>query len=142
MHLVHYNKKYGNVANAVNYSDGLAVIGVMIEVTSGPFFHKSWIWWVPSANIHWLCKVGDQDNQNFIRIIEKLTSVASEGDEVELTGISLAQLMPVDKVLSRYFRYHGSLTTPECNEIVTWLVLEKKISLSESQVKPLTHLNI
>ena len=43
MHLVHYNKKYGNVANAVNYSDGLAVIGVMIEVTSGPFFHESWI---------------------------------------------------------------------------------------------------
>ena len=34
MHLVHYNKNYGTLADAVTKSDGLAVIGVMIEVAS------------------------------------------------------------------------------------------------------------
>ena len=34
MHLVHYNKRYGSLTEAVNYPDGLAVIGVMIEVNN------------------------------------------------------------------------------------------------------------
>jgi len=33
MHLVHYNKRYGSLADAVTHPDGLAVIGVMIEVS-------------------------------------------------------------------------------------------------------------
>lgn len=32
LHLVHYNAKYGNLANAVQNSDGLAVLGVFIQV--------------------------------------------------------------------------------------------------------------
>ena len=32
MHLVHYNAKYGSMTKATGYSDGLAVLGVLIEV--------------------------------------------------------------------------------------------------------------
>ena len=32
MHIVHYNTKYGSFANAVPHPDGLAVLGVLIEV--------------------------------------------------------------------------------------------------------------
>jgi len=109
MHLVHYNTRYGSLADAVTHPDGLAVIGVMIEA-------------------------GDWDNSAFQPIVEKLSSVSSEGDEVEISGVSLAQLMPADKTLSRFFRYSGSLTTPSCNEVVTWTVLEKTVSISEQQV--------
>lgn len=31
LHLVHYNKKYSNVSEALNYVDGLLVIGVFYE---------------------------------------------------------------------------------------------------------------
>jgi len=32
MHLVHYNTKYGTFDDAVKKTDGLAVLGVMIDV--------------------------------------------------------------------------------------------------------------
>lgn len=32
MHLVHYGTKYGSVANAINYRDGVAVLGVFFNV--------------------------------------------------------------------------------------------------------------
>lgn len=108
MHLVHYNRRYGSLTEAVNYPDGLAIIGVMIEVS-------------------------DTDNENFKAIVDNLPLIAADGDETELSGVTLAQLMPVDKTLSRFHRYAGSLTTPACNEVVTWTVLEKTVSMSEAQ---------
>lgn len=36
LHIVHFNLKYGTIANAVTKSDGLAVVGVFCEV-SGKF---------------------------------------------------------------------------------------------------------
>ncbi len=35
--------------------------------------------------------------------------------------------------LDRYYTYMGSLTTPPCSNIVTWLVLKEKSTLSEEQ---------
>lgn len=32
LHFVHYNKKYGSLGNATNHPDGLAVLGVFVEV--------------------------------------------------------------------------------------------------------------
>ena len=130
MHLVHYNTRYGSLAEAVSQRDGLAVIGVMIEVSITMFmsFTNSTI------NICCLHQAGTTDNSAFQPIVDKLSSVSSEGDEVEISGVTLAQLMPADKTLSRFYRYSGSLTTPSCNEVVTWTVLEKTVSISEQQV--------
>lgn len=36
--------------------------------------------------------------------------------------------------LDEYFTYHGSLTTPPCSEVVTWIDFKQPISLSHSQV--------
>lgn len=33
-----------------------------------------------------------------------------------------------------FYRYEGSLTTPECNEIVIWTVFDKVNTISASQV--------
>ena len=33
LHLVHYNTKYGDLGNAVDKPDGLAVLGMFIKVT-------------------------------------------------------------------------------------------------------------
>ena len=33
MHLVHYNAKYGSLSDAVNKKNGLAVIGILFDVS-------------------------------------------------------------------------------------------------------------
>ncbi len=44
---------------------------------------------------------------------------------------SALDLMPADK---SYFTYSGSLTTPPCSEIVTWIVMEHPIEASAAQI--------
>ena len=43
MHLVHYNSKYGSYHNALNHSDGLAVLAIFLEVGSTDLFWMTWI---------------------------------------------------------------------------------------------------
>ena len=38
---------------------------------------------------------------------------------------------------SSYFAYHGSLTTPPCSEVVSWLVMRERRTLSEAQLAAL-----
>ena len=38
-----------------------------------------------------------------------------------------------------YYTYEGSLTTPPCSEIVTFIVMERTISITEEQVLLLHH---
>ena len=34
-----------------------------------------------------------------------------------------------------FFTYEGSLTTPPCSEVVTWLVLREPLKISEREVR-------
>ena len=42
-------------------------------------------------------------------------------------------LLPSDT--SSFYRYDGSLTTPTCNEVVTWTVLTQPITIGSNQVQ-------
>ena len=55
----------------------------------------------------------------------------SKKSENESQYVNLAQLLPA--AVNRYFSYEGSLTTPGCNENVSWIVLNDGISLSSIQ---------
>ena len=52
----------------------------------------------------------------------------------DIPPFELDKLLPTDK--SKYFRYNGSLTTPTCNEAVTWTVFKDPVEISEAKVKP------
>lgn len=54
------------------------------------------------------------------------------GETHDMPTFNLFDIMPDN--LDTFYRYKGSLTTPECNEIVTWTVFEEPIHLSEYQV--------
>jgi hypothetical protein len=39
-----------------------------------------------------------------------------------------------DKSMSTYFTYHGSLTTPGCEEVVTWVVFQRALAVAQVQI--------
>jgi carbonic anhydrase len=49
----------------------------------------------------------------------------------DASTFSASDFMPADK---SYFTYAGSLTTPPCSEIVTWIVMEHPIEASTTQI--------
>jgi len=111
LHLVHFNSKYGTIGEAVKYPDGLAVIGIMHEL----------------AGI---------DNPHLDPIMEMLQKIKFAKSEVDMKRkFSLSSLLPLDA--SAFYRYSGSLTTPGCNEIVTWSVLHHPQFVSEQQLERL-----
>ena len=52
--------------------------------------------------------------------------------EVSDLIINALQLLPENK--NQYYRYQGSLTTPPCSEIVTWLILKQPVEVSKLQI--------
>jgi carbonic anhydrase len=75
-----------------------------------------------------LVKEGKKDNP----LIRKLwRSIPPPHDERGVRGVDAAQLLPKDQ---GYYTFPGSLTTPGCDEVVTWYVLKNPIELSKRQI--------
>ncbi|XP_062999932.1 carbonic anhydrase 15-like isoform X2 [Elgaria multicarinata webbii] len=110
MHLVHMNTKYKTINEAKGHPNGLAVLS-------------------------FLFKVSDADNTNYNTIVAGLKNISRPDEYVELAStFSLSNLLPSMASLSKYYRYKGSLTTPSCEEVVTWTVFEEEIPISKQQL--------
>ncbi|XP_074868641.1 carbonic anhydrase 15-like [Carettochelys insculpta] len=110
LHLVHMNTKYKTFKEAKGHPDGLAVLGFMF-------------------------KVSNADNSNYNTIVAGLKNISHAGDFVELAStFCLYNLLPSVSQLSKYYRYHGSLTTPDCAEAVVWTLFEEPIPISQAQL--------
>uniref|UniRef100_A0A7M4FRB5 Carbonic anhydrase n=1 Tax=Crocodylus porosus TaxID=8502 RepID=A0A7M4FRB5_CROPO len=111
MHIVHMNVKYKSITEAKGHPNGLAVLS-------------------------FLFKASDTDNSNYNTIVAGLKNISREGDFVDLSStFCLDNLLPDTAQLSKYYRYKGSLTTPDCSEVVIWTVFEEPILISQSQVR-------
>ena len=109
LHIVHFNTKYPSPAEAFDQEDGLAVLGIFINIgKEHPEFEK-------------LCKRFQDIQHPF--------DVAQLEEEVLPTNF-----LPNNK---SYFTYPGSLTTPPLHESVTWVVFKEHIEMSEKQVRNL-----
>ena len=93
VHFVHINRKYPNSTVALIMPDGFAVMGV--------FFY-----------------ISNEDN-DFFNGLDRLGRISNENDETNLA----VDLMPLLRFVSSgtYTSYPGSLTTPLCQESVTWI---------------------
>ncbi|XP_059479271.1 carbonic anhydrase 2-like [Neocloeon triangulifer] len=109
LHMVFYNEKYGDFNNALNHKDGLTVLAFFYEVSS-------------------------DDNFAYAEMVEHLPTVVLPHSEARLARqLPLELLLPRDK--SQYYTYNGSLTTPPCSEVVTWIDYKESIPLSHEQVE-------
>ncbi|CAG5033852.1 unnamed protein product [Parnassius apollo] len=108
IHFVHVRSDL-NVKQALKKRDGLAIFAVF-------------------------CKILDQEDQ-IERAFDELTFLLSKLKRVE-SQVSDA-LLNLNKLLSPntdlYYTYAGSLTSPMCNEVVTWIIFPETIYITEAQ---------
>ena len=79
-------------------------------------------------------KASTEDNPAFDPIIKHLQEVVHEGDEAVIPEpLNFNDILPLSTNL--FYRYFGSLTTPSCDEIVTWTLFATPALLSSKQVR-------
>ncbi|XP_046363888.1 alpha carbonic anhydrase 2-like isoform X2 [Haliotis rufescens] len=114
LHLVHYNRKYGTIQEAVHRHDGLAVIGIILE----------------QDNV--------STNAALNTLIDGIGQLGSPQSKVNVT------IDPRELLLQSggYYTYKGSLTNPPCSESVRWVVMKNAIHTTEANVLILKSLEV
>ncbi|TRY71618.1 hypothetical protein TCAL_11468 [Tigriopus californicus] len=108
IHLVHVN---ASLDGPLGKRGDLAVVGLFIEV-------------------------GENAKMAFQPLVEKLPSLKNKDDSTSIT-INMADILGGVEDFSKWTTYLGSLTTPGCNEIVTWINMEDPIKMAEEELKEL-----
>ncbi|RLV97076.1 hypothetical protein DV515_00012150 [Chloebia gouldiae] len=108
LHVVHIREDASDVTEAKKSPDGLAVLA---------FFIKA-----------------DEENKNYETLLSALKNIKYKGDSVKVDPLPLSLLLPPEEDLGRYYRYQGSLTSPDCYQGVIWTVFEKPVELSPLQL--------
>ncbi|NXC28759.1 CAH4 anhydrase, partial [Campylorhamphus procurvoides] len=108
LHLVHIREDARDVTEAKKYTDGLAVLAFFIKV--------------------------DEENKNYATLLNELENIKYKGQTAQINPLPLSSLLPPKEDLGRYYRYEGSLTTPDCYEGVIWTIFEKPVELSLAQL--------
>ncbi|KAJ3657051.1 hypothetical protein Zmor_016086 [Zophobas morio] len=109
-HFVFYAKKHQSIKNALKAKNGVAALGVFYKLQKGnnPAFA-------------------------FLNNVENIAHRADEGIYSDF-DVALADLLPIG---SKFYRYYGSLTTPNCNEVVVWTVFMKPLHIGKQQFNQL-----
>ncbi|XP_067649508.1 carbonic anhydrase 2-like isoform X1 [Haliotis asinina] len=148
LHLVHYNKRYGSVGASVGKEDGLAVVGVFLEVirslhTLSIGFHEtkgtttfSSFYTLRSSLLSDSAIVpqvaGESEDNAFNRFVDGVAKL--KGDEAENVSLDPRELL---LMTDDYYTYKGSLTTPPCSESVRWVVMDLPVLTTTDRLKVL-----
>jgi len=108
LHLVHWNKsKYSSPNEAAGEPDGLAVLGMFLEV-------------------------GDK-HEELDKVLGVLDKIKFKGDKVSFDKpIEPSKFLPKDT--KSFYTYEGSLTTPPLLESVIWTVFKEPVQISKEQL--------
>ncbi|XP_077467739.1 carbonic anhydrase 4b [Stigmatopora argus] len=115
MHIVHIKEGYDSLSQAASDPEGLAVLAI--------FFQES-----------------NSANKKLEPLLKALKRIPRPSNKTIVHGISLQMFLPPHGHLRDYFRYHGSLTTPDCAQSVVWTVLENAVPLSRQQLSTFSQL--
>jgi len=108
LHFVHWNTElFNSAAEAMPNDNGLAVLGVFLEV-------------------------GSEKNEELEKLLSQISNITFKGDKSDIAQeLQLEKLMPENKA---YWTYLGSLTTPPLWESVTWIVFQNPIQCTSDQI--------
>lgn len=106
--MVFFKSAYDTFTSALHHKDGLTVVSLFFEISN-------------------------RDNKAYSELVDSLKSIIRPSSQVELP-----YLLPLDFFLPKnkqnYFTYNGSLTTPPCLEVVTWIQFKHPVLLSHNQL--------
>uniref|UniRef100_A0A8D8ZPY4 carbonic anhydrase n=1 Tax=Cacopsylla melanoneura TaxID=428564 RepID=A0A8D8ZPY4_9HEMI len=116
LHMVFFNKDYDTSDQAQGYKDGLVVLAAFVEVS-------------------------EKASYQFQSIVSALPNVTMPNQHVTVAHVpgNLNDMLPKKRNL--YFTYKGSLTTPPCSEVVTWIDFKNPILLSHTQLNEFRQLH-
>lgn len=102
-HLVHYSARFSSLEAAVESKekDALAVLGIFI--TTGYQRYQ----------------------RRFTRIASQLDEIKYKEQSTEIDPFPLVDILPSHT--DGFYRYFGSLTTPDCNEVVVWTIFADEV---------------
>ncbi|XP_010625068.1 carbonic anhydrase 4 isoform X1 [Fukomys damarensis] len=86
------------------------------------------------AVLAFLVEEGDELNEGFRPLVEALDRIPIPNMSTTMEPSSIMDLLPKKGKLRHYFRYQGSLTTPDCDETVVWTVFKEHIQLHKDQI--------
>ncbi|KAF2353236.1 Alpha carbonic anhydrase, partial [Trinorchestia longiramus] len=84
-----------------------------------------------------LIQLGDRTSPALATILEELHKVTFGGSKTRVKPLRLSDLLPSH---THYLTYEGSLTEPGCHETVTWVLPNKPLYISFSQMRSLREL--
>uniref|UniRef100_A0A8C4WGJ3 Carbonic anhydrase n=1 Tax=Gopherus evgoodei TaxID=1825980 RepID=A0A8C4WGJ3_9SAUR len=79
--------------------------------------------------------VADQEGLAVLGFFIKVKVSCQVRSQKNMSSLPLESLIPAKENLTHYYRYSGSLTTPNCHQAVVWTIFQEPIILSDSQVE-------
>lgn len=126
MHIVNKRKDL-TLDEAIKTPEGLAVLGFFIEEKDGTKSSSG------SGN-HETGNTGSNSSEmdGWEKLTHYLSSIRNIGSQVGVTEeISIDDLLgSVNR--KKFYRYNGSLTTPQCNEVVVWTVFKEPVKVDKN----------
>mmetsp|Transcript_26318 Transcript_26318/g.23103 ORF Transcript_26318/g.23103 Transcript_26318/m.23103 type:complete len:342 (+) Transcript_26318:97-1122(+) len=79
-----------------------------------------------------------EENELIKKIVEEIAKLKEPEHEIVIES-NMFDVVPMNegKIDGEYYHYKGSLTTPPCTPVVSWHVLEKKMTVSQAQLDSL-----
>ncbi|KAK7925782.1 hypothetical protein WMY93_008092 [Mugilogobius chulae] len=109
MHIVHIKEPYGSLAEAEHDMAGIALLAFLFEESA-------------------------DDHPHLDTVIEALGRVQNNGSSSVLVNFRLTDIVPAAAELHSYYRYVGSMTTPGCEQAVSWTVFQRTLPVSSRQL--------
>lgn len=111
MHLVHFNTRYSDPNEAGLHPDGFAVLGTFFDDVDDD----------------------EYNNLELNKIVLQLREISEFNTTVDMKrSINLRELLPKD--IDTFYTYQGSLTTPPCSEIITWVIFPEAQKIGPQQL--------
>jgi len=122
VHMVHRNIMDDTVGEALQHSNGIAVLGFKFKVVEGN--HSS-----VNSGLENLASIA----QNFLVEAHSKFDKKKKKEMKWKGDINVVNFFPV--YLDEYFSYRGSLTTGGCEEAVNWIVFKDPLAITADQLQ-------